>query len=145
MVEDIKSDSRYRRETIFEVMVRKIIILITQQIKEDYMYPSSGFCCWAKPWSKSNLERSIYFSLQALIEGETRQEAGGRNWSRGMVEHCLMVCSSWLTQSTLHTTQDHIFRDSPTHKWAGSSHINHESRKCPIDMHAQSDGGNSST
>lgn len=50
-----------------------------------------------------------------------------------MEKHCLLVCSLWLAQSSVYTTQEHMVKGAlPTVGWG----LPHQSRK-----HPESDGG----
>lgn len=56
-----------------------------------------------------------------------------------MEEHCLLVYSLWLAQSSVYTTQEHMVKGAlPTVGWG----LPHQSRKHPVDMSiVESDGG----
>lgn len=91
-----------------------------------------------KPLGEERADPILHFLQQSITEetqgGNSRQEPGGGNWSKGhgrvlSTSASAMVCSA--CSFLFYTTQDH---QGCTTKWSGSSCINHSSRKCMTDL-----------
>lgn len=72
------------------------------------------------------------YSLQAIMKGDQGRNLGAETDAEAMEEHCLPAYSSWLSACFFLQNPGPPFQEWHHPQWAGSSSINHQSRKaCP--------------
>jgi hypothetical protein len=108
------------------------------------------FNCCHKHYEQKQLgEEQVYFahsSVTSYITEKIRAGTQGRNLearseAEAMMECCLLACFPWLLQSAFLYNLGPWAQGWPHPPWPGPFHINHSSRKYPIDLPiCQSDG-----